>query len=449
MIRPNGVTHKFITLPDDSKFSWSWKTPSTDGASRVTNERVVTSSNYGIYQIVVGTKTASTNVFFKVSQNPEEDTIEIAPLEVTTEKPVYNAGETLTVLGTAIKRPQGMEGLVVPERAKIIVSSTDFPPKQIYEALVDLDSGGNFKGNFDLPVTIFNDGNYKATAIYQELRAESLFAVNNEIFFDRDRPLILLLDTDKDEYQLGETVKISGRATKIVYLDDMLVTVVHEDDLKITCGSFICGRPGSSLSITLPQQAVFTTGYTIPISSDAIGKYEVIVDTEFGVYSTTFSVISKPDLVPEEKEAIQVGTRMTEKFNRIPDSFVPITVAEKTFDDGTLLPRVLQGSLLTPTRGEEANVNIKISTHDGICIIGQEAECLVKDLTRSPGTIYQVVEIDGINYKIRYSGPDARLEKFTILPESFWMPDSTWNVEVIKDEQPSRLYYRITYIISE
>ena len=449
LIKPNGVTHKFITLPDDSKFSWSWKTPSTDGASRVTNDRVVTSSNYGIYQLVVGTKTASTNVFFKVSPNPEEDTIEIAPLEVTTEKPVYNAGETLTVLGTAIKRPQGMEGLVVPERAKIIVSSTDFPPKQFYEAFVDLDSGGNFKGNFDLPVTIFKDGNYKATAIYQELRAESLFAINNEIFFDRDRPLILLLDTDKDEYQLGETVKISGRATKIVYLDDMLVTVVHEDDLKITCGSFICGRPGSSLSITLPQQAVFTTGYTIPISSDAIGKYEVIVDTEFGVYSTTFSVISKPDLVPEEKEAIKVGTRMTEKFNRISDSFVPITVAEKTFDDGTLLPRVLQGSLLTPTRGEEANVNIKISTQDGICIIGQEAECLVKNLTRSPGTIYQVVEIDGVNYKIRYSGPDARLEKFTILPESFWMPDSTWNVEVIKDEQPSRLYYRITYIISE
>jgi len=185
VIRPNGVTHKFITLPDDSKFSWSWKTPSTDGLSRVTNDRVVTSSNYGIYQLVVGTKTASTNVFFKVSPNPEEDTIEIAPLEVTTEKPVYNAGETLIVLGTAIKRPQGMEGLVVPERAKIIVSSIDFPPKQIYEAHVDLDSGGNFKGNFDLPVTIFNDGNYKATAIYQELRAESLFAVNNEIFFGR------------------------------------------------------------------------------------------------------------------------------------------------------------------------------------------------------------------------------------------------------------------------
>jgi len=128
-----------------------------------------------------------------------------------------------------------------------------------------------------------------------------------------------------------------------------------------------------------------------------------------------------------------------------------IQCRRKTSDGVELLPRVLQGSLLAPTRDDEANVNIKITTQDGICIIGQAAECLVTGSTRGPGTIYQIVEIDGINYKIRYSGHDVRLEKFTILPESSseTLPDSTWNVEVIKDEQPSRLYYKITYIISE
>ena len=344
-----------------------------------------------------------------------------------------------------------MEGLVVEDRAQIIVSSTDFPIKQIYEAFVYLDNGGNFKSTFGLLPTIFKDGNYKATAIYQKLRAETLFAINNEFVFGGDMPLILLLDTDKDEYQLGETVQISGRPSKIVYLENIHINVVHEDELQLTCGSFVCGRLGSSLSVTPSPSGTFSNEYTIPISSDAIGKYEVIADTEFGVYSTSFSVISTPVPVPEAKEPIIVGKRMTEKFNRIPDSFVPISVAEKTFDDEELLPRVLQGSLLTPTRGEEANVNIKITTPGGICIIGQEAECLVKDLTRSPGTIYQVVEVDGFNYKIRYSGPDARLEKFTILPESSIasLPDSTWNVEVIKDEQLSRLYYRITYVTSE
>ena len=451
LLKPDGNTDKSSTLADNSRFSWSWETPRAEKVSAVTNERVVTSSNYGIYQIVIGSDSGDTNIFFKVSPNPEEDTLEIAPLHVTTDKAIYNAGETLTVLGTAMKRPQGMEGLVVQDRAQIIVSSTDFPIKQIYEAFVYLDNGGNFKSTFGLPVTIFKSGNYKATAIYQQLKAESLFAINNEFVFGGDIPLILLLDTDKDEYRLGETVLISGRPSKIVYLENIHITVIHEDKLQVTCGSFICGRPGSSLSVTPLPSGTFSNEYTIPISSDAIGKYEVIADTEFGVYSASFSVISKPVQVPEAKEPIIVGKRMTEKFNRIPDSFVPISVAEKTFDDEELLPRVLQGSLLTPTRGEEANVNIKITTQDDICIIGQEAECLVKDLTRSPGTIYQVVEVDGFNYKIRYSGPDARLEKFTILPESSIasLPDSTWNVEVIKDEQLSRLYYRITYVTSE
>jgi len=451
LLKPDGNTDKSSTLADNSRFSWSWETPRAEKVSAVTNERVVTSSNYGIYQIVIGSDSGDTNIFFKVSPNPEEDTLEIAPLQVTTDKAIYNAGETLTVLGTAMKRPQGMEGLVVEDRAQIIVSSTDFPINQIYEAFVYLDNGGNFKSTFGLPVTIFKSGNYKATAIYQQLRAESLFAINNEFVFGGDIPLILLLDTDKDEYRLGETVLISGRPSKIVYLENIHITVIHEDKFQLTCGSFICGRPGSSLSVTPSPSGAFSNEYAIPISSDAIGKYEVIADTEFGVYSTSFSVISTPVSVPEAKEPIIVGKRMTEKFNRIPDSFVPISIAEKTFDDEELLPRVLQGSLLTPTRGEEANVNIKITTPGGICIIGQEAECLVKDLTRSPGTIYQVVEVDGFNYKIRYSGPDARLEKFTILPESSIasLPDSTWNVEVIKDEQLSRLYYRITYVTSE
>ena len=106
LIKPDGDTDKFGTLADNSKFSWSWETPRAEKVSAVTNERVVTSSNYGIYQIAIGTDSISTNIFFKVSPNPEEDTLEIAPLQVTTDKAIYNAGETLTVLGTAINRPQ-------------------------------------------------------------------------------------------------------------------------------------------------------------------------------------------------------------------------------------------------------------------------------------------------------------------------------------------------------
>ncbi|KAG2479018.1 MAG: hypothetical protein NPMRTH1_140006 [Nitrosopumilales archaeon] len=452
LIKPDGDTDVSGAVADNSRFSWSWETPLYEKVSTVFNERVVSSSNYGVYQVEIKTSTISESVFFKVSPNPEEDTLEIAPLQVTTEKAIYNAGETLTVLGSAIKRSQGTEGLVVPDRVKIIISSGKFPFGQIFDSAVYLDNSGNFKSSFVLPIAVIKDGNYKVTAIYQQIRAETVFTVNNEYLIGGDAPLTLLLNIDKDEYSLGETVQISGRPSKLVYLENIVVTVIHEDELQITCGKFVCGRSGSFSARPAPSQSgLFTVDYAIPISDDAKGKYEVIVDTEFGVFSDTFIVTDKPAIVPEEQEPTSLAKRTTEKFNRIPDSFVPISVAEKISDGVEMLPRVLQGSLLTPVRGEEANVNLKISTEDGTCIIGQESDCLVTDSTRGPGTIYEVVEIDGVNYKVRYSGIDARLEKFTILPESSDgnLLDSTWNVEVIKDDQPSRLYYKITYVLPE
>jgi hypothetical protein len=364
---------------------------------------------------------------------------------------VYSAGETLQISGLAMKRQQGQEGLVVQDRAQITVKTTSFPIKEIYSSNVYLDIGGNFKSSFTLPVTVFKEGKYKVEVLYQNTRAETFFEVNNEFNIGGDAPLVLLLDTDKDEYGIGESVQISGKPNKLVNLENISITIVHEDQLQITCGSFICGREGVSTQVRPSPSGVFTFAYVIPSTDSALGAYEIIADTEFGVFSTSFSVTEQATVEKQLEEQLQKGKRTSEKVNRISDTFVPILVSEKTSDGKELLPRILQGSLLTPTRGDEPNVNIKVSTEDGSCIIGQEEGCLVTDSTRAHGTIYQIVEIDGINYQIRYSGPDARLEKFTILPESSTntLPDSTWNVEVIKDEQPSRLYYKITYVTPE
>jgi len=63
------------------------------------------------------------------------------------------------------------------------------------------------------------------------------------------------------------------------------------------------------------------------------------------------------------------------------------------------------------------------------------------------GQIYDVVEVDGMSLNVRYSGPDVRLEKFSILPESSieFLPNTHWNVEIIKDDQVSRFYYKVTF----
>jgi len=171
----------------------------------------------------------------------------------------------------------------------------------------------------------------------------------------------------------------------------------------------------------------------------AIGLYEVIVDTDFETKSVQFVVIEKPRI-------LKLDT-VIEKENRIPEKTISIFTEEKTADNRTIAPRVISGSLITPSRADESNVNLKISTVTGTCIIGPDANCLVRESTRKQGQIYDVVEVDGISLNVRYSGPDVRLEKFSILPESSmeFLPDANWNIEVIKDDQVSRFYYKVTY----
>ena len=105
------------------------------------------------------------------------------------------------------------------------------------------------------------------------------------------------------------------------------------------------------------------------------------------------------------------------------------------FCDKTLLPK------------DRSVVNLQVVSESGICIIGPDADCLVSESTRKPGQIFDVVQVDGLELNVRYSGPDVRLEKFSILPKSSdeFLPNVNWNIEVIKNDEISRLYYKITY----
>src|SRR3972149_6047111 len=181
LTKPDGDTNKFGTTVDNGKFSWTWTTPQSEKSNVVQNERVRFSSNYGVYKISISqSDTAPVVVFFKVSPNPDEDFLNIEPLTVTSELPVYNVAQNqkLTILGTALKRVQGTQGLVVPDRVDIAIKSPS--NKIITESSVYLDSGGNFQSIFDMPVTIFKEGIYKVTAVYQGIRAENFFQVDND-----------------------------------------------------------------------------------------------------------------------------------------------------------------------------------------------------------------------------------------------------------------------------
>ncbi|MEE8383996.1 MAG: hypothetical protein V3R39_03530, partial [Nitrosopumilus sp.] len=438
--KPDGTVINSGASIDNQRFSWSWNTPISEKYQNIKtddDERDVTKSNFGIYKIRVATDTYSQNHFFKVSEDPENDSLSTIPLFVTTDKSLYKAGEKLKVTGNVIKREQADEGLVVPERVHITVADGTFPFKKIHESSVYPNQGGEFSSLFELPITIFSEGPYTVKALYGSTRAETTFSVANDFVFGIDGPVSLLVYTDKSEYYPGDTVIINGKPNKIIYLEKFDVNVIQKTDTEITCGSFICGTNLGTTTTILPSPSVsFNHEFLISDSISAIGLYEVTVNAGFETKSIQFTVIEKPK-TPKFDTVI-------EKENRIPEKTISIFTEEKTIDDTTIAPRVLSGSLITPSRDDQSDVNLKISTMSGICIIGPDSDCLVKESTRKQGQIYDVVEIDGISLNVRYSGPDVRLEKFSILPESSntFLPDVNWNVEIIKDDQVSRFYYK-------
>ena len=442
LTKPDGTIINSGTPVDNQRFSWSWITPIAEKVQniKIDDGRDVTKSNFGVYKIRVATDSFSKDIFFKVSADPQNDSLSKVPIFVTTEKSLYKAGEKLKVVGNVILREQGDEGLIIPDRVTIKVLDGIFPYKLIHESTVYPNQGGEFSSLFELPVTIFSEGSYIVKALYTKTQVETTFSVANDFIFGLDEPVSLLLSTDKSEYNPGDTVIISGKPNKLIYLEKFDVSIIQKTDSEITCGSFYCGtHTGPVTSIRPGPSGSFTHQFTISDSVSAVGSYEITVDADFETKSVLFDVIEKP-------QTPKLST-VVEKQNRISEKTIPIFTEEKKIDNGTIAPRVVSGSLITPLRADESNVNLKVSSVTGTCIIGPDADCLVRESTKKPGQIYDVVEVDGNDLNVRYSGPYVRLEKFSILPESSteFLPDANWNVEVIKDDQVSRFYYKVTY----
>ena len=448
LTKPDGSTTDSGATVDNQRFSWSWITPITETPLAIkSDDRSLSKTNYGIYKIHVSTASTGKDLFFKVSSDPENDSLSLSPLYVSTEKSLYKAGEKLKVIGNIIKREQGSEGLVIPDRVTIKIIDGKTPFKQIHESSVYPDQGGNFKSLFELPATIFSEGQYKVKALYSGKQTESIFTVASDFSLRSDEKLSLLLATDKPEYYPGDLVTVSGKPNKLIYIEKFDVSVIQKKAGEITCGTDYCNKHLGPITTIRPSSSgSFSHQIQLSDSTSSLGSYEITVDAGFETKSLMFDVVEKPIILEPEKSPLII----IEKVNRILENKTSITTNQKTIGDNQVLPRVLSGSLLT-TKVDQSDVNLRVSSESGVCIIGPEGNCLVKDSTKKSGQIYESVSVDGINLKVRYSGPDVYLEKFDILPElsSEFLPNTTWNVDVIKDDQASRFYYKINYKILE
>ena len=267
--RPDGTRTDSGAVVNNQQFSWSWDVPIYEKPQKLKEDegRDVRLSNYGIYKIKVATASESMDILFKVSEDPENDVLSTNPLFVSTEKSLYKAGEKLKVTGNVIKRDQGDEGLVVTERVSLKVIDGTFPFDQIHQALVYPNQGGEFSSLFELPATIFSEGEYIVRANYLSTQTESRFSVANDFSFGGNVDLSLLLGVDKSEYYPGETVVITGKPSKLVYLEKFEVSIIQEVENEINCGSFYCGKHTGPITTIRPSPSgSFSHQYVIPDS---------------------------------------------------------------------------------------------------------------------------------------------------------------------------------------
>ena len=339
----------------------------------------------------------------------------------------------------------GYDGTIIMKNQKLLL--TDMR----YKAYPDSD--GNYATVFELRAGVFKDGVYAVKADYFGYHEETSVKITDSSLKGGLEPSISV-NLEKDEFVSGDTVRISGKINNIYYYDNVSIIVNTPSVSEINCfEGQQCGFGNSEKKIRV-QEGVSGPGFfwNYKLPKDAtLGLYTIVVDTHFGEFEKSFFVVDESEVIGTPTPEATISKKIIEKFNRISDNKIPIMLTEKSTDDLTLSPRVMQGSLFTSARGEESDVNLRITTSGGQCVIGQGSDCLVTESTRKPGAIYSIVTIDDINYKIRYSGNDVRLEKFSIVPEdsSSKIDIDNWNVEIIKDDQPSRFYYKVSYVALE
>ena len=413
--------------------------------------------NEGYYNVSVNyggiVSTAKFYVGFEVIEAPK--VIETS-FNVESEKSQYVPGELVSI--------DGIISDIIPFES-VVFTITDSAKKLVYTGNL-FPSDGKFSTSVLLSTVNPNYGIYTITAEYGDLIRIITFDVVEKI---TDKPLSksinLNFNLDHSEYLISDFMTLSGEISnydpKMVSFEVLQSINFNFKDSKgkfptINQGtdnydSLGSGKIAYSLTTIPDSSGKFSITHRIPAVAFSEGDYTVTAKYAGLTKVETFSIVNEKSK-SDEKSDITINVKtIIENVNGISDNLISIMTSQKLIDEEIFKPRVISGSMVTISKDDVSDVNLRVLSNTGICVIGPEIDCLVSESTRKPGQIFEVVEVDGMNLNVRYSGSDVRLEKFSILPQSptEFLPDANWKVEVIKDDQVSKLYYKVTYKTSQ
>jgi len=441
---------------------------------RISQVLGISEGNYEVsvtYDDVVATSTFSVNSDI-IEEVQESDSL----LTIMTDESEYIPGQSVTITGSTSKIIpfESLQFTVTDSIGNLFTDGNLFTSDGQFETSIFLTTVNPNYGVYTIDVEYGDNTDSATFNVIEDLidESESIVLISDSIFFD----------IDKSEYLLNDYMTLSGSITNFDFDSDIYYQVVYFNFLASDGSSPMFLSSGVENSDQTAQNLEFKLtaipdesgkfSITARIPPIVFSENDYIVKANYGglISNESFSIVSgkpsigekpsdknpnasipgKPSSIDEKFEngyfIFSVKT-IIEKVNRISDNLISITTQQKIIDEQSVKPRVLSGSMVTMSKDSQPDVNLRVVSESGICIIGTTDECLVSESTRKPGQIFKVVQIDGLNLNVRYSGPDVRLEKFSISPLSSddFLPDVNWNVEVIKDDEISRFYYKVTY----
>uniref|UniRef100_UPI0005B25866 hypothetical protein n=1 Tax=Candidatus Nitrosotenuis chungbukensis TaxID=1353246 RepID=UPI0005B25866 len=186
------------------------------------------------------------------------------------------------------------------------------------------------------------------------------------------------------------------------------------------------GKPlFGSVSLLVDDREVYTS------SEYVFNNGQSVIDLEWSIpklgQDAKYDISARLNLYDNHIDTTKTVLRTFEPTKSIPIS-ESVSATSVVDDAGKTIARVG----LMYSSDNNANLHYRVVSPDGTCVIGQSDSCLVKDSTTGNRGNTISVEIGEQIYRIRYSGQDSPLERFSVT--SIDPIIGTWHIALESDD---------------
>lgn len=231
----------------------------------------------GLYTIAITYGNDEVDLAFVVEEGSGGDSGGSDEMTVKLDKTTYLAGETMTVSGT-------VEEVADPDDGELLSIFLYRPGGQVIlsagsSKYITPSSSGSFSTTILIPSDLENDRGYRVKVSYLGETVEATFDITGVSSTPVDK---ITVETDRDEYSVGDTVEISGEVpdSMIVTGQQLLIRVDKPD-----------GNPCRIDPITLPSSGSFTYDLVLGGVCDVGGEYDIEITYGDEEASTSFELI--------------------------------------------------------------------------------------------------------------------------------------------------------------